>query len=217
MTSEPVRVVVETTRQKSFASALDWPGWSRGGKTPELALEALLAYAPRYAPIATAAGEAFPSEPVAEIVETVEGDASTTFGVPGRVAGPEGAALDALEAERRAALVAAAWKAFDRVVGAAPAELRKGPRGGGRDTAKIREHVVLSDHGYTRELGIRVPAPDPASPASVERLRAAMLEVLRRPSDGGPIAKRWTARYAARRIAWHALDHAWEIEDRSDR
>ena len=44
-----------------------------------------------------------------------------------------------------------------------------------------------------------------------------MLEVLRRPSDGGPLAERkWTQRYAARRIAWHALDHAWEMEDRSD-
>ena len=27
---------------------------------------------------------------------------------------------------------------------------------------------------------------------------------------------KWPPRYAARRIAWHALDHAWEIEDRSD-
>ncbi|HKA98202.1 MAG TPA: hypothetical protein VKD66_18215 [Streptosporangiaceae bacterium] len=26
----------------------------------------------------------------------------------------------------------------------------------------------------------------------------------------------WPARYAARRIAWHALDHAWEMEDRSE-
>jgi hypothetical protein len=44
-----------------------------------------------------------------------------------------------------------------------------------------------------------------------------MLEVLGRPSDGSPLADRkWTARYAARRIAWHALDHAWEIEDRSE-
>ena len=47
-------------------------------------------------------------------------------------------------------------------------------------------------------------------------MRAAMLDVLRRPSDGTPLAGRtWTARYAARRIAWHALDHAWEMEDRS--
>ena len=217
MTSDRLRVVIETTPQKSFASAVDWPGWSRGGKTPELALESLLAYAPRYAPVAEAAGLTLPDTPDAEIVETIDGDASTTFGVPGRVAGPEAASLGAAEAHRRADLVAAAWARFDRVAAAAPAELRKGPRGGGRDTARIVEHVVLSDHGYTRELGIRVPAPDPMDRASVARLRAAMLEVLRRPSDGAPIAKRWTARYAARRIAWHALDHAWEIEDRTER
>ena len=48
-------------------------------------------------------------------------------------------------------------------------------------------------------------------------MRAAMLDVLRPPSDGSPLAdRRWTARYAARRIAWHALDHAWEIEDRTE-
>jgi hypothetical protein len=48
-------------------------------------------------------------------------------------------------------------------------------------------------------------------------MRSAMLDVLREPSDGSPLAgRRWTARYAASRIAWHALDHAWEMEDRSD-
>ena len=37
-------------------------------------------------------------------------------------------------------------------------------------------------------------------------------------SDGWPLADRkWPPRYAARRIAWHALDHAWEMEDRTDR
>jgi hypothetical protein len=30
------------------------------------------------------------------------------------------------------------------------------------------------------------------------------------PGDGRP------PRYAIRRIAWHVLDHAWEIEDKSD-
>jgi hypothetical protein len=32
-----------------------------------------------------------------------------------------------------------------------------------------------------------------------------------------PVAQaKWPPAYAARRIAWHALDHAWEIEDRSE-
>ncbi|MEY2437652.1 MAG: hypothetical protein QOF97_2488, partial [Acidimicrobiaceae bacterium] len=29
------------------------------------------------------------------------------------------------------------------------------------------------------------------------------------------LPKGWAYRYAARRIAWHALDHAWEMQDRS--
>jgi hypothetical protein len=48
-------------------------------------------------------------------------------------------------------------------------------------------------------------------------MRADILHILRQPSDGSPIAgRRWPPRYAARRIAWHVLDHAWEIEDRSE-
>ncbi len=125
--------------------------------------------------------------------------------------------VEAGEAERLAALVEAAWIFFDRVAAAAPRELRKGPRGGGRDTAKMVGHVVESDHYYAREIGVRLPQPSPDDGEAVSAERGAMLEVLRRPSDGSPLADRtWTARYAARRIAWHALDHAWEIEDRSE-
>jgi hypothetical protein len=40
-----VDVAIEATDKKSFATAVDWPGWSRSGKTEELAIEALLAYA----------------------------------------------------------------------------------------------------------------------------------------------------------------------------
>ena len=34
---------------------------------------------------------------------------------------------------------------------------------------------------------------------------------------GSPLAgRKWPPRYAVRRIAWHALDHAWEMEDRTE-
>ena len=66
-----------------------------------------------------------------------------------------------------------------------------------------------SDGGYATAMGIKEP--------DVAARRSAMLEVLRQPSDGSPIAgRKWPPRYAARRIAWHALDHAWEIEDRTE-
>lgn len=211
-----VRVAVEATRKRSFATAVDWPGWSRSGKTPEVAIAALLAYRGRYATaIASAAVEPPPDGDDVELLAQVDGNATTEFGVPGTISAADREPLDAAEAERRAAVVEAAWATFDRVAGGAPEELRKGPRGGGRDTAKIVSHVVASDVGYCRELGLRLPEPDPADRAAIADLRDAMLAVLRQPSDGRPIVKGWTTRYAANRIAWHALDHAWEIEDRS--
>src|SRR2546430_1184726 len=52
---------------------------------------------------------------------------------------------------------------------------------------------------------------------AVSELRRAVLEVLARPWRGAPVVERgWPPRYAARRFAWHVLDHAWEIEDRRD-
>ena len=121
------------------------------------------------------------------------------------------------DGDQLAAIVDAAWTIFDRVVAGAPAELRKGPRGGGRDRDKIVEHVVGADGGYARVLGLKGAEVDPRDQEAVADLRKRMLEAIRGPSDGSPIAgKKWPPRYAARRVAWHALDHAWEIEDRSD-
>ena len=53
-------------------------------------------------------------------------------------------------------------------------------------------------------------------------LRAAFVETLRALAEDRPLAepnkvrRPWGQRYAVRRSAWHALDHAWEIEDRSE-
>ena len=209
-------VALESAPKKTFATALDWPGWSRSGKTDELALEALLAYAPRYALLAAAAGLDFAASFEADVVERADGGSGTEFGVPSRTHDADNRAVDAGEGKRLAAIVEAAWANFAKVAAKAPAELRKGPRGGGRDRDKIVAHVTESDWYYARELGMKVKQPDVADAAAVKAMRAEMLEVLRQPSDGGPLAgRKWTQRYAARRIAWHALDHAWEIEDRS--
>jgi hypothetical protein len=211
-----VAVSVEATPKKVFATAVDWPGWSRSGKTEELALAALADHARRYA---VAAAEArLPFEPGDyEVVERTDGGRGTDFGVPSSITDLDRRPVDAAEAERQARLVEAAWTVFARVAAGAPAELRKGPRGGGRDRDKMVGHVAESDTYYAREIGISGKRPDPTDRPEIDALRATMLEILRRSSDGSPLAGRtWTARYAARRIAWHALDHAWEMEDRSD-
>ena len=52
-------------------------------------------------------------------------------------------------------------------------------------------------------------------------MRETALAALEARAGGKPIddprqTKRlWSPRYTVRRSAWHALDHAWEIEDRS--
>jgi hypothetical protein len=65
-------------------------------------------------------------------------------------------------------------------------------------------------------------AGDDADPgASLEPVREAVVEPLDHavregvPATGPKGGKMWTARYFLRRDAWHALDHAWEIEDRT--
>jgi hypothetical protein len=213
-----VAVSIETADKKAFATAVDWPGWSRSGKTEEVAIEALIAYAMRYAPIARAAGQDFDPDTVdVEVVEHLAGGGATDFGVPEQVTKQDRRRVTAAGGKRLAALVEAAWSAFDAISRTAPEELRKGPRGGGRDTSKIRDHVFGSEQSYARSMGIKRKEFPTSDRASLDDLRAEMLDVLRSSTDGSPIAgRKWTTRYAAHRVAWHALDHAWEIEDRSE-
>ena len=218
MAKQRLEIGEEVGAKKAFAWAVDWPGWCRSGKDATLARAALIDYARRYVAVAKAAGLELPDVDGAElaIVESVDGGGGTDFGVPSAINDHDRQRVAAAEAARLAKLVEASWTVLDRVSAKAPAELRKGPRGGGRDSDKMIAHVIESDHYYGREIGVRVAEPDPKDRKSVAAERAAILEVLGQPSDGSPLADRkWTLRYAARRIAWHALDHAWEMEDRS--
>jgi hypothetical protein len=211
-----IPVTVEAVDTRAFASALDWPGWSRSGKTQALALGSLAAYGDRYAQVALRAGLALPADVAVddfEVVERVAGDASTSFGVPGRVTEQDLRPVTSALANRFADLLQAAWDTLADVAAAAPAELRKGPRGGGRDRDQVVSHVEDAERSYVRKIGLR-----PAADAPVAEVRAAIMEVFRLGTDGSPLpGGTWPLRYAARRITWHVLDHAWEIEDRSDR
>ena len=195
------RVYVEVGAKKAFASAADWPGWSRGGKDEKSALATLADYAPRYTRVARLARVNLPASATNfEVVERLKGNASTDFGVPGAPAKSESKPMNDAETRRMISLVEACWKYLDQVRAEAPEELRKGPRGGGRDREKMYAHVLEAELAYARQIGVRIKEPD----------RGALLAALR---DPHPDAK-WPVAYAMRRIAWHALDHAWEMEDR---
>jgi hypothetical protein len=215
----PITVVLEVTPKRSFASAVEWPGWTRSGRTPEAALEALAAYAERYGAVATTAGLKVPTLTGVEtlaVAEEIEGDATTSFGAPSKAATVECRPVTAKEADRVAKLLDAAWTVLDQVVSTSPAELRKGPRGGGRDRDAIFDHVLGAEQAYAGKLGVRVRQPSRDDPAAIRAMREALLEVVRGDRTGQPARDGgWTPRYGARRLAWHALDHAWEMQDRS--
>ena len=206
----------EHSPRRVFVWARDWPGWCRSGKTQEEAIESLLTARDRYQRATDLAGLELPGEGAVEVTASVEGGGGTAFGVPSVITDYDRRPAQSPESERLAAIVDASWKEFDRIAAAAPEELRKGPRGGGRDTSAIVVHVLEADRAYAREIGIKTPPIDPGDAPAVASLRTHILALLRLPTDGSALAgRKWTARYAARRIAWHALDHAWEIEDRS--
>jgi hypothetical protein len=213
--SKSTPVYVEVGKHRVFASAAEWPGWCRSGKDERAALEALADAAPRYAPVAKAARIAFAPGEGFDVVERLPGNATTDFGAPGAIAKSEFKRLTKKEAGRLSALVSASWSVFDRVVEVAPASLRKGPRGGGRDRDAIVEHVVGAEIAYAPKLGLRLKQPNVGDLAAVREHRNAIVAGIRAGTKG-VIDRGWPARYAARRIAWHALDHAWEIENRSD-
>jgi hypothetical protein len=209
-----IDVYLEVAPKKVFACAVEWPGWARSGTTEEAALEALARYAARYRPVTELAGVRFPASAAGTltVVERVKGSTSTAFGIPdSKDVAADARPLTKASAGRLADLVEAAWAVFDDVVAGAPASLRKGPRGGGRDRDAIVRHVHDAEPAYAAKMGLPTGERDRAT--IIRALRAARAPV----PEPAPTARSapWPYRYAARRIAWHALDHAWEIEDRA--
>lgn len=219
-----IRVVIETGTKRVFASALDWPGWARSGRDEQAALEALVAYAPRYAAAIsrTRLGFGSPSGRAAfQVIERLRGNATTDYGAPGAPAKADATAVGAADLARLRTLLGAGWRAFDAGVAAAHGRrLRPGPRGGGRSLDAIVEHVQGAEAGYLSALGWSLKG-SAGDRELLENARAAVLEGLTASARGEIAANgprggiRWKPRFFVRRLLWHALDHLWEIEDRS--
>jgi len=199
------KIYLETGKKRVFAASLRWPGWGRFATGEEAAIEALHAYAPRYSAFLAPTGLPFRAERF-EVVERLEGSTTTDFGAPDKAAAADSASVPPKERERLATILAAAWELFDATVAKSPAELRKGPRGGGRDRDKMAAHVLDAELAYVRKIGLRQGATLP-----VQERRAEVLDAFRDPRGEW----KWPLPYAARRFTWHVLDHVWEMEDRS--
>jgi hypothetical protein len=213
-----IPVYLEVTPKRTFAAAVEWPGWCRAGKTADDALQALVDYADRYASVIARSRLGFlkpESVDDLEVVERLKGNATTEFGAPGVPPGADDRPLSEAELNRLTTILKASWRAFDRAAkGAVGVTLTKGPRGGGRDLPKIVEHIRGAEEGYLGALGSRRPAKSAALRKTV--LKALAARARNKPvADPNKVKKLWSPRFYVRRSAWHALDHAWEIEDRS--
>jgi hypothetical protein len=224
--SKLVPVYLEVGSKRAFAGGLEWPGWCRAGRDGDAALAALVEWAPRYARVLKAAHIAFhaPKDVASlEVAERLKGDSTTDFGAPSIAPDYDAEPVDAAELKRLQSLLSACWAALDAAAeAAAGATLSKGPRGGGRDQDGIVKHALEAQRSYVGSLGGKAPPVDEADlSGSGEAIIKAALDALAQaahgelPTHGPRGGARWSPRYFVRRSAWHLLDHAWELEDRS--
>jgi hypothetical protein len=219
-------VYLEVGNKRTFAGARDWPGWCRSAREEEEALQALFDYRRRYASAIQSAQLGF--EPPGDlsafkVVERLVGDGTTDFGAPSQAPSSDFAPLEEAELQRLQAVLESLWRSFDATARTAEGkELRKGPRGGGRDLEGIVRHVQGAEIVYLSKLGGKLTPQEKlaGSQGDYEPTRRAILSALGEAGRGelpeaGPRGSRhWKPRYFVRRTAWHVLDHQWEIEDR---
>ncbi len=216
-----VRTILERgPKGRKFAAvALDWPGWSRGAKDPDVAVETLEAYRDRYRIIARRAGlaAAFDAAGGLDIVEDHVGPGSTDFwAISFAPSSFERELMPPGELDRRLALLQAAWRFFDEVAARVTPELRPGPRGGGRDRDRIVRHVPGAEVGdFAKRIGVRTPPEMLATPEGVRAHREEYVAAFRERNEGEwKVGRNWTLAFLLRHTAYHVLDHAWEMEDR---
>lgn len=206
-------IYLELAGKKAVAWSLEWPGWCRIRANEQEVIQALIDAEPRYRLIAQRAGLEFAPGDLT-VVERLAGDANTAWGLPAVQAPVESRPIDASTARRGVALLRASWEMLEEVVAISPEELRKGPRGGGRDRDEIRRHVIEAERSYARKIGVRHKPFEVNDLSALKAMREEIATVLSQPSPGVPGG--WNASYALRRMAWHVVDHIWEIEDRRD-
>jgi hypothetical protein len=218
----PVRTVIQRgpKDKKSVAFSLDWAGWERGAKTAELALETLESYRERYRSIASLAGMTweFDAAGPLEVVEDEVGTGSVDFwGISFSPSSVEQEPMSEAVIQPGIALLRACWAFFDGVAARVSPEMRKGPRGGGRDRDRIIRHTIRTEsEDFARQVGLRIPEGAALTPDGLRRHRETFVAAMRA-YNAGEVSRRmrsWNLPFLIRHSAYHTLDHAWEMEDK---
>lgn len=215
-----LRVQVEqpTRNKKWVAVAVDWPGLERSGRDEAQALEKLRTYVPRYLPVAKRArlGTQLAGQQVLEVVERYRGTGSTDFwGISFAPSSLDRRPFDPAVFERNVRLLRAGWAEFDAVAARVSADLRPGPRGGGRDRVQIVRHVLgVEGQDFSKRVQAPADLDQLLTPDGLSAHRDRYVEAMRGwYAEGKPLGS-WTIPYLLRHTAYHVLDHAWEMADR---
>ena len=214
-----IRVTLEIgpKGKKVVAVAPDWPGLERGAKTGEEAVERLRSYIPRYSQVAKLAemNAEFEAIKNVDVVEQYPGTGSTDFwGISFAFSNIDMQAMSREALERELALMRACWAFFDEVRLRVSAELKKGPRGGGRDRDQIVRHIFANEQDWAKGLGVLTPDDAMQTDEGARAHRDAYCHAIRDYHSQGKFAGKWPLRYLVRHTAFHTLDHAWEMEDK---
>jgi len=223
-----IRVTLETgpKGKKVVAVAPDWPGLERGATTGEAAIERLLSYIPRYAPVAKLAGmetefatsmtsATGTSSRAVEVVEQYPGTGSTDFwGISFAFSDIDQQAVSGEALERELTLMRSCWTFFDDVRQRVSAEMQKGPRGGGRDRDRIVRHTIFAEQDWAKKLDVSTPHEELLTEEGLKTYRDAYCTAIRALHSENKMARNWPLRYLIRHTAFHTLDHAWEMEDK---
>jgi len=118
-------------------------------------------------------------------------------------------------------LPTACWATFDNVLRSISADLHDKKPERGRSPSAMRLHLLETDRMHLSAFGPAFRQPDPAhvaeQEAAVREQIIAELQAIPRGEVSAPRRRygfTWTPRFAVRRSAWHALDHAWELQGR---
>lgn len=220
--AEDLNTIVEIgpKDKKVVATAWDWPGLERGGKTEEEALAKLGSYFPRYAAVAERAGrgDEFGQQTRIQVIERYAGNTSTDYwGLSWVSCDLDRQPMPADEWERRLSLLRACWTEFDEIAASVSPELRKGPRGGGRDRDEIINHVFGNERiQFAKKVGVVTPPGVMLTPDGLREHREAFVDGLRNyHAERKKVGRTWTLSYLLRHAAYHTMDHAWEMEDKN--
>ena len=214
-----LRVVLECgPKEKKFvAVARDWPGLERGAKTPDEAAARVFEYVPRYMEVAKLAKREAELAGInkVKVLERYPGTGSTDFwGISFAFSTFDQRAMSSDELERELSLMRACWTYFDQVRSRVSAEMRKGPRGGGRDRDRIVRHTLGAELDFAKKLGLPMPDEVITDPKELKKYRDAYCAAIRKHYAEGSMARSWPLRYLIRHTAFHVMDHTWEMEDK---